>query len=333
MKKAAKIIVFTVIGLFVAVGVLLSYVTFALPDTGPAPDLKVEVTPQRVERGRYLANHVTVCIDCHSPRDWSKFSGPYDTSRTGAGGEKFDHNSGLPGKIYSPNITPANLKDWTDGELYRAITTGVKKDGSAIFPIMPYKSYGRMDNEDIYSLIAYLRTLPAQAVETHQRKLDFPLNFIVNTIPSKGEPGHLPSKSDVLAYGAYLVNASACKDCHTQVENGEFVEGMDFGGGRDFGLPGGTVNSANITPDVETGIGSWTKEEFVSHFKAYADSSYQPPHVGSQEFQTVMPWLMYAGMEKGDLEAIYTYLKTLKPIKNKVTKFIPAGQKSAAAMN
>src|SRR5690606_27873373 len=113
MKKAAKIIVFTVIGLFVAVGVLLSYVTFALPDTGPAPDLKVEVTPQRVERGRYLANHVTVCIDCHSPRDWSKFSGPYDTSRTGAGGEKFDHNSGLPGEIYSPNITPANLKDWT----------------------------------------------------------------------------------------------------------------------------------------------------------------------------------------------------------------------------
>lgn len=332
MKKAAKIIVFTAIGLFMAGAGLLSYVTFALPDVGSAPDLKVEITPERVERGRYLASHVTVCIDCHSPRDWAKFSGPYDTARTGAGGEKFDHNAGLPGEIYSPNITPANLRSWTDGEIYRAITSGVKKDGSAIFPLMPYKSYGRMDNEDIYSIIAYIRTLPEQAAKTYPRKLDFPLNFIVNTIPVKGEPQHLPSKSDTLSYGAYLVNASACKDCHTKVEDGEFVEGVDFGGGRDFGMPGGTVFSANITPDVETGIGSWTKEEFVARFKAYADSGYQPIRVEKNEFQTIMPWMMYAGMEISDLEAIYTYLKTLKPIRNEVTKFTPV-RKNKTAMN
>src|SRR5690606_35584669 len=154
--------------------------------------------------------------------------------------------------------------------------------------------------------------------KTPQRKLDFPLNLLVNTMPQKASLNTIPLKSDQLAYRAYLVNAAACYDCHTQSEKGEYKEGMDFAGGTAYQLPSGTVYSANITPDIKTGIGSWTKEQFISRFKMYADSSYHLATLKQDDFQTIIPWMMYGGMENEDLEAIYVYLKTVKPIKNKV---------------
>lgn len=323
MKIVRRIIIYIVLSLAIIVGALLSYVKFVLPDVGNAPDLKVNLTPQRVERGKYLAMNVSGCIDCHSTRNWNKFSGPLDPNGIGAGGEKFDKAAGLPGTIYSTNLTPYNLKNWTDGELFRAITTGVKKDGSAIFPIMPYAFYGKMDKEDIYSIIAFLRTLPEQQTTVAERELDFPLTFMVNTIPKKANLQILPHPSKELEYGAYMLNASACFDCHTNLKGGQPLEGMDFAGGREFKLPGGSVYTANITPDKETGIGNWTKQQFVEKFKAFADSGHVMKTISGTEFQTVMPWTMYGGMKIKDLEAIYSYLRTLKPIKNQVIKFVP----------
>ncbi|WP_235833088.1 c-type cytochrome [Arcticibacter tournemirensis] len=208
MKRLGKALVIIFIAVAIIAGAALSYIKLALPDLGDAPNLKVEITPARVERGKYLANNVTVCIDCHSTRDWTKFAGPIESDSEGAGGERFDKKVGFPGEVYVPNITPYHLKDWTDGELFRVITTGVKKDGSAVFPIMPYKYYGQMDKEDIYSIIAYIRTLPEKETRVPERKLDFPLNFLVNTMPSKAELKTRPSENNKLAYGAYLVNAS-----------------------------------------------------------------------------------------------------------------------------
>jgi len=322
MKKAGKIIIYIVLTLFIITGALLSYVKFILPNADAAPTIKVEMTPKRIERGKCLANHVAVCIDCHSTRNWDKFSGPLDTNGRGVGGEKFDHNIGFPGEVYVPNITPFNLKNWTDGEIYRAITSGVKKDGSAIFSIMPYNSYSKMDKEDIYSIIAYIRTLSPKKSMPRERKLDFPLNFLVNTMPVKANHQPVPSENDQLAYGAYLVNSASCKDCHTKQEKGKAIEGMDFAGGYEFRLPGGTLSSANITPDKETGIGSWTKEAFIGKFKAF-ENEHSTYDVKEGDFQTVMPWTMYGAMKVKDLEAIYAYLKTIKPVKNQVVKYAP----------
>ena len=317
MKRFSKVLVYIVLGILILVGGALSYAKFALPNVGQAPELAVEITPARVERGKYLANNVSACIDCHSIRDWSRFSGPLDSNSLGAGGEKFDSRIGFPGEVYVPNITPHNLKTWTDGEIFRAITTGVKKDGSAIFPIMPYKSYGKMDKEDIYSIIAYLRTLPSKATDLPERKLDFPDNFIVNTFPDKSETTTIPSEDNRIEYGRYLVNAAACGDCHSKGD-----EGSEFSGGNTFQLPSGTVTSANITPDKETGIGSWTEEMFVNRFQLNADGS-QQRSVGPNEFQTIMPWTMYGKMKRSDLEAIYAYLRTVAPVENRIVKFQP----------
>ncbi len=328
MKKLLRIFGVIVLLLIVTVGGLVTYVKTALPDVGDAPDLQVERTPERIERGKYLAHSVTVCMDCHSTRDWSKFSGPITPGTEGKGGERFDHTMGFPGVYYSKNITPFGISRYTDGELYRLITTGVTKEGRAIFPVMPYPYYNKMDEEDVYSIIAYVRTLKPVESTMPDSESDFPMNIILNTIPAKASPSEQPDKTDVVTYGGYITNIAACMECHTQVDKGQVIPELAFSGGREFQFPDGSiVRSANISPDDETGIGKWTREDFIRRFKVQADSSYVVPVVSAGDFNTIMPWTMYANMTEEDLGAIYAYLTSLKPIENKVVKFTPAMKK------
>jgi mono/diheme cytochrome c family protein len=323
MKTVLKV-VGSLLALMVVVALgAAAYMSFFLPAVDDAPELTVEMTPERIAHGEYLANHVMACMDCHSQRDFSAFAGPLKAGTFGAGGERFDESVGFPGTFYSRNITPARLKDWTDGEIYRTITTGVTRDGKALFPVMPYKYYAQADPEDIKDIIAYLRTLQPIESEVPASKASFPFNFIMNTIPTNAQPGKRPDPSDRAAYGKYLVYVAACHECHTKPDDqGNKLPGMDFAGGWEMSLGNGrVVRTANITPDIETGLGTWTEEAFIARFKAYADSSYTPPAVGDKEFQTTMPWLMYAHMKEEDLKAIYAFLRTVKPLNHKVEKF------------
>jgi len=309
-------------GLILIAGAGVTYLMTAFPDAGPAPDLKVELTQDRIDRGSYLANHVTVCMDCHSQRDWTRFSGPMVGGSNGSGGEKFPAEAGFPGTFYAPNLTPAHLGDWTDGELYRAITAGVNKSGDPLFPLMPWPGYGRMNEEDIYSIIAYLRSLPEITSEVPRSEPAFPFSLILRTLPHAGSPGPYPDTRDSVSYGEYLVTSAACGDCHTPVnERAEPLPGMTFAGGREFPLMKAVSRSANLTPDPETGIGTWSRHQFISRFKAYADSAYHPAEIRDGDFQTIMPWTMYAGMTEDDLGAIYAYLKTVPAVNHPVEKF------------
>ncbi len=320
MKKIYVILLSIFAVILVIVLCTGAYLKFYLPNINKAPEITIEKTPERVERGRYLAHHVAVCMDCHSTRDWSLYSGP-PAGELGGGGEKFGKEMGFPGNIYSANITPHHLGSWTDGEIFRAITAGVNKEGDALFSVMPYQRYGLMDTEDVHSIIAYIRTLkPLQATQP-KRELDFPVNFLINTMPQEPAFTKKPDEKNVVAYGSYLTNMASCVDCHSQRSKGEIVTGTEFGGGMEFGQPGGIVRSPNITPHMETGIGQWTKENFIKRFKQYADSSYQSPRLTIQDLNTPMPWQMYAGMSEADLGAIYSYLKSLKPINNMVNRF------------
>ncbi|HNP06345.1 MAG TPA: c-type cytochrome [Cyclobacteriaceae bacterium] len=323
MKKTLKYLGYLAIVLVLGVIALLLYVRMALPSV-PVEDITIEYTQARILRGEYLANTVTVCMDCHSVRDWSKFSAPPTPGTLGAGGDRFDQALGFPGVFYAKNVTPVGISRYTDGELYRVITSGVNKEGKAIFPIMPYSYYGKMDREDIYSIIAYLRNLPPIENEVPDSEPDFPMNFILNTLPAPADPHTQPPTNDQLAYGAYLTNAAGCMECHTNVENGQIIPELAFSGGREFGFPDGSMlRSTNITPH-ETGIGSWTERMFIVKFKMYADSSFVLPNVAPGEFNTIMPWTMYGKMKREDLAAIYAYLRTVKPIENRVEKFTPA---------
>lgn len=325
MKRLKKTLVWVGLILVIALVSGMGYVKYALPNVGEASDLKVEATPERIERGKYLANHITNCMDCHSTRDWSKFSGPLVEGTVGMGGQRFDQKFGFPGTYFSKNITPYGISRYTDGELFRVITTGVNKDGHAIFPIMPYKYYGQMDPEDIKSIIAYLRTLEPIKNEVLNSESDFPMNFIINTIPEEASLTQIPDKTDVINYGKYLTNASACMECHTKFENGALIAGTEFGGGREFILPNGSiVRSKNISPDRQTGLGVWNEDMFVDLFIARSDSTNITKKLKPQEFNTLMPWSMYGTMKREDLAAIFAYLKTVKPIKNTVVSFSAA---------
>ena len=325
MKKALKILGLVFLLILVLIGSLIAYVKLALPNVGEAEDLTIERTPERIERGKYLANTVTVCMDCHAIRDWSKFSGPPIPGTQGKGGDRFDQTMGLPGVFFAKNITPFGIARYTDGELFRVITTGVTKEGRPMFPLMPYPNYGKMDREDIYSIIAYIRGLEPIESTIPESVADFPVNILINTMPQKADFQTRPDTTDELAYGAYMVNASGCVECHTQVDDkGQLLREFSFGGGRNFKFPNGAVvRSANITPDPATGIGNWSREQFLSRFKQYADSAYVPPSVKPDEFNSIMPWTMYAHMKTSDLSAIYTYIKTIKPLSNTVIKYSP----------
>jgi hypothetical protein len=330
MRKALKIVVIIASVFVLAVAGLLTYVKTALPDVGDPEVISIEYTPERIERGKYLANNVSVCMDCHSTRDFTKFSGPLTVGTLGKGGDRFDQSVGMPGVFYPKNITPEGIQRYTDGELFRVITAGVTKEGRPLFPLMPYPYYGRMDTEDIYSIIAYLRTLTPIKNDVPESAADFPVNFILHTIPQKGTPEARPSKDNIVEYGRYLTNASGCRECHTRADKGQIIEEFAFAGGREFMFPDGSIcRSSNISPDKETGIGAWTDDIFVTKFKLYRDSTYQLPAVASGDFNTIMPWTMYAGMEQSDLEAIFAYLQTLTPMKNPVTKFTPAAQQTS----
>ena len=322
MKKAFRALLLIVVGLLFIIGLAASYIYFFLPDTGKAPDLKIEITPERVARGKYLATSVAVCIDCHSTRDWSLYSGPMVAGTDGKGGEKFPHEFGFPGIFYARNITPAALGKWTDGEIFRAVTSGVSKDGSPLFPLMPYDHFGKADKEDIYSILAYIRSLPAIANEVPVSKADFPVNILMHLAPQKPAFVTMPKETDTVQYGAYLVSMASCVTCHSKENKGEIIKGTEYGGGREFQFPGGTVRSSNITWQG-AGVANMTKDQFIARFKLYRDSSYRSPKLRPMDFNTPMPWTMYSGMKESDLGAIYAFLATVKPLDNKVEKFTP----------
>jgi mono/diheme cytochrome c family protein len=324
-KKVLRIAVILLLAIVLVIAGFIGYIAWFKPDI-PLRDIKVASTPERLERGKYLVNHVAGCIDCHSTRDWSKLSGPIIPGTEGKGGEVFDTALGFPGRFVAPNITPFHLKNWTDAEIYRALTAGVSKDGRPLFPLMPYLSYGTMATEDIYSVIAYIRTLPEINNTPEASQPDFPFSIILHTIPHEGVPGQIPPKGVTVDYGKYLVNMSGCIECHTIDKKGQIIEEKAFSGGRSFPLPGGTLHSANITPDQATGIGKWTQETFVGRFKASTYEKFSQVTVDKNGYNTIMPWTLYSGMDTTDLQAIYTYLRSVKPISNQVTQFVPRAQ-------
>ena len=320
MKKFVKIFLSITILVLVFIACALLYIKFALPNVELKNDFTVLSTPEQIERGKYLANHVNLCVDCHSTRDWDSYSAPLLPGTEGMGGGVYMKEAGFPGTYYANNITPSALSDWTDAEIYRAFTSGQTKHDRALFPIMPYLSYAKMDINDVKAVIAYLRTLKPIENDVPISEPSFPFSLILRTIPRPAEPMVKPDPSDSLAYGEYLTTIAACADCHTPQKKGQPIEHLKFAGSFKFILPTGeTIYSANITPDKEFGIGAWSKTMFINKFKFYYNNDSLKIKPG--QHNTNMPWVMYAGMTEEDLGAIYNYLRTIKPNKNDVEKY------------
>jgi mono/diheme cytochrome c family protein len=307
--------------LVVLVGAALGYLVLRKPAMAPPSPTKIEATAARLERGEYLFHTLLDCGGCHSDRDITKFAAPFVAGGTGMG-RIFPPELGLPGRVVPSNITPdpeTGIGTWTDGEKIRAIREGISKDGRALFPMMPYPYFRTLPDEDVYSLVAYLDSLPPVKNKLPKTELNFPVNLMIKSAP-RPVIGVVPpiDKSNPVKYGEHLVKVAGCITCHTPEERGEIIKGKEFGGGREFNYGKYTVRSANITPDPETGIGAWDEHRFLSKFRGYQAMAEGTPPPANQGNFTLMPWLAFAKASDEDLRAIFAYLKTLRPINNPV---------------
>ncbi len=325
MKKGFVFLIGGIVFLALAAVII---VNFFMPRQRPPGDIEVEITPALLERGTYLVDHVLLCNDCHSERDWNFYGGP-PKPPFGAGRECMTRDTksigvvvsrgqgNFPGVLCIRNITPdpeSGVGGWTDGEIIRSIREGVDHKGLGLFPIMPYFIYQNISDQDVAAVVAYMRSLEPVEAMRPERSIDFPMSMLIELFPEPldGPVAH-PDPADPVAYGEYLATIARCGFCHTPRQNQgkDGIPGMEFSGGVPFALGSRITPSKNLTPDP-TGIGPWTKEAFIARFKQFGD----PRPVDRIEDNTLMNWSAYAGMTEADLGAIYEFLRTLPPVKS-----------------
>lgn len=306
-----------IVGLLLVVaiaGVLVRFYALA-PAKRPAPEVKAPSTPEARTRGEYLARSVLGCVGCHSPLKLEVLGEPVVDGMLLAGRD-FGEFPGFPGRIRSANLTPdeaTGIGRWTDGELLRAMREGVSRDGRPLFPMMPYGVYARaLSDEDALAVIAWLRTVPAVSNPVPSSNIPFPISMFVRTAPRPLDKSPPPAPTAPLERGKWLIVAGSCADCHTTAdEQMNPLPGMELAGNNPFPIPGkGTVYTANITSDRETGIGEWTDEEIARAVFGGVSRS------GRRLYG--MPWAYYAGMNEEDRKALLLALRQVAPVKNKV---------------
>jgi mono/diheme cytochrome c family protein len=321
-------ILFLAAVIVVLLGAVLIYLVVRKPvQTSPRAG-RVDMSPARVERGRYIFENLADCTGCHSQRDFSRFGGPVVPGGRGRG-FTFPPEFGLPGTIVASNITPdreTGIGTWSDGEKIRAIRDGVDKDGRALFPLMPYPAYRKMSDEDVESVVAYMNTLAPVRTQLPPTRIAFPVSLFIKGVPQPAGGVPPANRPDRVKYGEYLATIGGCAACHTPFVRGRPDASKHLAGGRVFRLGNATVVSSNITPDGESGIGNWSEQHFLDKFAEYKEYALKgPPPAGAENF-TVMPWLGLSQASDDDLRAMYAYLRTQPAVRNAVEKHPAPGK-------
>ncbi len=322
MKKLGKILLWLGLALVVVLGLGITFTIGWRPFIGPhARTLtarKFDSTPARFARGEYLVNNVTDCMDCHAEHDWTQHDAPVLPGTLGSG-QDMSILKGFPGQVVAPNITSdpeTGAGNWSDDQLARAIREGVGHDGRALFPFMPYPDFRNMSDEDLASIIVYLRALPPVKKQRPPTALIFPVKYLIRSVPQPiNAPVPDPDVSTPEKRGKYLVAVAGCTDCHTPADaHGQPLPGMDFAGGFVLDGPWGRAVSANITPDP-SGIPYYDEALFIQTMRT--------GFVKARKLSQIMPWRTYRGMTDQDLAAIFAYIKTLKPVQHRVDNTLP----------
>ena len=310
--------VLAVLLIIVAGLVIFIFIAWNKKHDAPYPDIKATTDSAVIARGKYLAFGPAHCASCHVPMEKSA---DVETGLEPAlsGGWEL---SIPPGTFRAPNLTPddeTGIGKLTDAEVARVLRYSVGHDGRTIFPFMPFQE---LSDADLTAVISYLR---AQKPVKHALKRT-EYSFLGKAIMAFGmikpeAPKNTPPKSMIIdstiTSGSYLANSVAnCVGCHTKrdLKTGAMI-GPLFAGGMEMSeesYKGVKYVSPNLTPDPETGIlSSWTETMFINRFRS-----------GRVHATSPMPWGSFSRMNEVDLKALYRYLRSLKPVKNKIEKTV-----------
>ena len=258
---------------------------------------------KQIERGRYLTI-AGDCAACHTlPGSGYDF----------AGGRAIETPFG---QILTPNITPdpeTGIGAWTDEEFVNALTKGTGRDGTRLYPVMPYTYYTKLRRDDALAIRAYLNTVPAVRNPVNPNQLPFPFNIRASLIgwktffftPGTFQPN--PNKSAEWNRGAYLAQGlTHCGMCHTPKNF--------LGGDKTDESLRGYVLQGWLAPDITTnsrqGLGNWSVEEIATYLKTGHNSTSAATGLMSE-----MVTRSTSHMTDADLKAIAIYLKD-KPSQN-----------------
>lgn len=309
MKKLGKILLVCII---VVVPIAITFTIGWRPFLGPrrraTTNAQFDRTPERLARGRYLVQGLLGCETCHSPKDWSQHGGPNLPGKELAG--QVLPLTGFPGTMVAPNLTPdpqTGSANWTDDQISRAIREGIKHDDSTLFPIMPYREYRNLSDEDLASVVVYIRSLTPVSNALPPSKVNFPVNYLVRNEPEPVTHSVAAPATDPLSRGKYLVSVGC--GCHN------VSKGLSFGGGEHLVGPWGDVTSPNITTDP-SGISYYSEAGFVAALRT--------GFVGARRLSAIMPFDSFKNLSDDDLKAIFAYLRTVPPVKHRVDNTLPA---------
>ena len=267
---------------------------------------------EQIARGKYIFGAAAGC-GCHTvPKE-----------ALNAGGRKYE---GPFGTVYSSNITPdptTGIGKWTDDQVITAIRAGRRPNGERLIPVHPYPVFNGMAEQDLKDLVVYLRSVPPVNKPTPAKSITVPLfesvflpAWLATFAARETPPPAAPTSG--IARGEYLTRAvSHCGECHTPrtmtmaVDNSRFLAGNQKGKGPE----GSAV--PNITPDGETGIGSWSEEQIADYLGT-----------GNRPDGDVAGGLMaeviqgssagYKDLTQADRLAIARYLKSIPAVKNRI---------------
>lgn len=261
---------------------------------------QLDASTQIINKGEYLAR-LGDCIACHTEPNGPAFAG----------------GRAMPtpfGALYVPNITPddeTGIGQWTADEFYRMMHTGITRDGSLMYPAMPYPSYTQVTREDSDAIYAYLMSITPIKRKNREHELRFPYNnrdLLIGwrTLYFKeGEYQPNPKQSAEWNRGAYLVKGLGhCAMCHTAVNAlGGSSEAKEFEGGM---IPNQNWYAPSLTSNREAGLGNWTIKEITDLLQAGV--SHRGTVYGPMA-EVVFNSLQY--MTDEDAKAMAVYLKAL----------------------
>jgi mono/diheme cytochrome c family protein len=316
-KKIIKLVLGGIGGILVlgVAAIVLKFYVLS-PKLRPAPVMSAPTNAEAIARGKYIVHNVAACVGCHSPVQDTIPGEPPVEGKLGAGRD-FGEIPNYPVHIRSRNLTPdseTGLGGWTDGEIARAIREGVSKDGSALFPQMPYLTYRQtLSDGDVLDVIAYLRTLKPVKNDPGRTSVNFPISMFIRGAPQplEASPPPAPSPSDKMARGKWLLKTCSCNDCHDSVNDKmEKIPGKALAGGFRFPLPEGKgyAIAPNITSDKATGIGAYSDEDLRRVIDEGKGKDGRNLYV--------MPWSYYRGMTKEDKDALFAALRDVPAVAN-----------------